>query len=413
MLITGLLAGSYPALYLSSFNPVKVLKGKLHAGRFTSMPRKVLVVLQFTVSVTLIISTMIVHNQIMFAKDRPVGYTREGLIMVKKKSNDFFGKTEVLREELKKTGVVEEIAESGGEVTNVWSGNRGFSWRDKDLNNDPQFGTLSVSPQYGRTVGWQFIMGRDFSDDMASDSSGIVINESAAKIIGFENPVGEMIHWKQKFLNIDRDFRVLGVVRDMVMESPYEPAKPTIFLLHGWFGYFNIKIRAGVSPGKALPLIEGVFNRIIPSAPFDYKFADEEYALKFATEERIGKLSSVCSVLAILISCLGLFGLASFIAEQRTKELGIRKVLGANIAQLWRLLCKDFVLLVMIACCVAVPLSVYFMSGWLTQYQYRTGISWFMIASVTIGSLIVTLLTVSYQALKAAWINPVNSLRSE
>jgi ABC-type antimicrobial peptide transport system permease subunit len=413
ILITGLLAGSYPALYLSSFSPVKVLKGTIRTGRLSSIPRQVLVVVQFTVSVTLIISTIIVYNQIVFAKQRPVGYTREGLIMVQKRSDDFHGKTAILREELKKTGVVDEIAESGGQVTNVWSGNRGFSWRGKDPKIDPQFGTLGVTSEYGRTVGWQFIDGRDFSTEMISDSSGVVINESAARVIGLEHPVGETVHWKNKWWKLDKDFVIIGVIKDMVMESPYKPTEPTVFLLEGWHSYFNIRISPGVNAGDALPKIEEVFNKVIPTAPFEYEFADQEYALKFAAEERIGKLSSVFSGLAILISCLGLFGLASFVAERRTKELGIRKVLGASILELWRLLSRDFVVLVLVACCIAVPISLYFMSDWLTQFEYRTDISWETFAWVILGAVMITLLTVSYQALKAAVTNPVDSLRSE
>jgi ABC-type antimicrobial peptide transport system permease subunit len=262
-------------------------------------------------------------------------------------------------------------------------------------------------------VGWQFVDGRDFLPEMTSDSSGIVINESAARVIGVEHPVGETVHWKSKWWKLDKDFVIIGVIKDMVMESPYKPTEPTVFLLEGWHSYFNIRISPGVNAGDAIPKIEEVFNKVIPTAPFEYEFADQEYALKFAAEERIGKLSSLFSVLAILISCLGLFGLASFVAERRTKELGIRKVLGASILQLWRLLSGDFVVLVLAACCIAVPVSLYFMSDWLTQFEYRTDISWETFAWVILGAVMITLLTVSYQALKAAVTNPVDSLRSE
>jgi putative ABC transport system permease protein len=413
ILVTGLLAGSYPALYLSSFNPVKVLKGTLHAGRSASLPRKILVVLQFTISVMLIICTTIVYNQISFAKNRAVGYQREGLIMVQKKSDDFYSKVDVLTNELKNSGAVTQVSESGGKVTEVWSGNGGFSWKGMPPGYDKAFSSLSVSHDFGKTVGWTFVDGRDFSKDIASDSAAFVINEAAAKEMGLKNPVGEIVRWTNKAYNVDKEFKIVGVIKDMVMASPFKPVEPAIFFIQGWRGWINIRINPAMPVSEALPKIESAFKKIIPSAPFDYKFADEEYQIKFDAEERIGKLSSVFSALAILISCMGLFGLASFMAEQRTKELGIRKVLGASIPQLWKLLSKDFLLLVVIACMIAIPISFYFMSNWLMQYEYRTPISWQVFVIVVLGAMLITLLTVSYQAIKAAVTNPVNSLRSE
>lgn len=239
------------------------------------------------------------------------------------------------------------------------------------------------------------------------DSAGFIINEAAAKYMGLKDPVDEIMQRDGK------NYKILGVIKDMVMESPYKPVTPTVFF-RGWAGStVSIRINPKMSAGLALAKIELVFKKYVTSMPFDYKFTDEEYGKKFADETRIGILASFFSALAILISCLGLFGLSLFMATQRTKEIGVRKVIGASTFNVWHLLSKDFVILVIISCLIAIPISYLFMYNWLQKYEYRIGLSWWIFAVSGIGILVITLLTVSYQAIKAAIANPVKSLRTE
>ena len=407
-IFTAIIAGSYPALYLSSFRPVKVLKGTFRAGKNASLPRKALVVFQSAVSVTLIIGTIMVFKQIDFAKKRPIGYDRNGLINIPLITDDIHKHFDAVRHELKTSGAILEMAESGSPLTQVWSSNGGFTWQGKDPSLSVNLPNNGVTYEYGKTVGWTFKEGRDFSKDRGTDSLAFVINETAARFLGFEHPVGQELKWNEK------SYTIIGVIKDMIIESPYTVTRPQLFHVDLDRGNVVIlKLNPERSSQGSLEKIKEVFAKYNPSSPFEYQFVDEEYARKFETEVRIGKLAGFFAILAIFISCLGIFGLASFVAEQRTKEIGVRKVLGASVLNVWVMLSKDFVVLVAISLFIAVPAAWYFLSNWLNKYEYRTEIVWWIFVVAGAGTLIITVITVSYQSIKAALANPVRSLRTE
>lgn len=410
--LTSVLAGSYPALYLSSFRPISVLNQTFKAGRKASVFRRTLVVLQFTISVVLIIGTVVVFRQIHYAKDRPVGYDREGLLSILVKNPPDIKKLPTLREELLRTGAVVEASTSSASATQYGDSYAGYTWPKKDPKIVGEFATNPVSAGYGKTIGWTLLNGRDFYDNSQADSFSVVINEAAADFMGLTDPVGQKIgYWN------GHHYTIIGVVKNILAESPYEPPMQSVYMPPDDnpedYIWLLVRMKPGRSVSAALSRIEAAFKTILPQTLFDYQFADEEFGKKFSAEQRIGGLAATFSLLALFISGLGIFGMASFMAEQRTKEIGIRKVLGATICQLWRLLTREYVALIALSFLIAMPAAFYLMHQWLQRYPYHSGIPWWIFGATAIAVLTITLLTVSVQAIKAALANPVNSLRRE
>ncbi len=410
ILITGILAGSYPAFFLSSFQPVSVLKGTFRKVQAVITPRRVLVILQFSFAIILIISTLVVVTQIRYAQNRNSGYDRSQLVY-HFLTGDLNRNYLLLKNDLLRSGVASSVCRTFCPLTEVWSDTWSLEWQGKSPYDKTDFDHFSEDEGLVKTAGLKITQGRDMNlEEYPTDSSAELLNESAVKAMGFKNPIGQLIK------NGNQTFHVVGVIRDFIQHSPYEPLHPMFIegsQTHNTFNVVNIKLDTRKSTADNMAKMEMLFRKYNPDYPFEYHFVDEQYARKFDDTKRTATLSALFAGLTILISCLGLFGLASFVAAQRTKEIGVRKVLGASVINLWKMLSRDFVALIVISLCIATPVAYYFMYEWLQNFEYRTGLSWWIFASAGAGALVITLLTVSYQSIKAAMGNPVDSLRTE
>jgi predicted permease len=410
-LICGLIAGSYPAIYLSSFNPIWVFKGLKLKGAAPVFIRKGLVILQFTISIVLIIGTIIIYQQIQHVKNRELGYNKDNLIQTALRG-DMAKNYRVIKQDLLSTGYVENVAVSDLNQLYMGSSTNDFRWDGKDPAQKVLITQDYVSPEYLSTTGIKIKSGRDFYPVASTDSLSVIINESLAKLIG-KNPVGKRL-FRDTSATGSIPYTIVGVINDFVYGDMYGKSDPLVFMCYPEnFGYMYIRLKQQSNMEPALAKIESVIKKDNPGYPFNYVFVGDEFNKQFKTEMLIGKLSRVFALLAIIISCLGLFGLAAYTAERRTKEIGIRKVLGATVTGITGLLSKDFLRLVFISALLAFPLSWWFMHKWLQNYEYRITISWWVFVMAGLLALIIALITISFQSIRAAIANPVRSLRSE
>jgi ABC-type antimicrobial peptide transport system permease subunit len=405
LLFTALASGIYPAFFLSAFRPIRALRGRLATGKSGKRLRQVMVTLQFFFSIGLVLTSIVIYEQLEFAKHRDIGYDGSHLLMVPA-TGEISKHYDAIRNELVSKSLASSVTFSSSPVTDIYSWSRA-EWQGQRDDQKDFFGIISIGADYAETLHTSVIEGREFGS-IASDSSRILLNEAAVDYMDLKDPVGKNVRFN------DREYTVVGVLKDMVMTSPFAPTTRTVFFsIPGWMSHVLIRLPENRDTHVAIKEIEGVFKAHNPAFPFSYSFADEEFDRKFQNEEMLGDLSKIFSALAIVISCLGLYGLSAFAAEQRTKEVGIRRVLGASAGSILILFSRDFSKLVLLAFILSAPITWWFMNEWLQHYTYRVTLTWWMPALAGLFALVLTWIIVGIQAARAATANPTASLRNE
>lgn len=406
--VIGILAGLYPALFLSSFNPILALKGKMNISKNGFKTRKGMVIVQLAISIFLMIATYLVIKQLHYTKDRPIGYNTSNLVNVKSSSALITKNFEALRKELINSRLIEDASLSSSSINRLSLTGGGFNWQGNETKEGSIMGIFTVDEHFAKTVQWNFLKGRNFSRDFKTDSTGVIINEAAAKFMGVTDLTSKQL--SKRGIN----YTIIGVIQNTLSESPFKSITPTAYFLDFLpKDKITLRLNEQQDMNQTMKKIAQQFNRFDPDLIFDYTFTDKEYARQFEQMEIIKSLTSIFTALAILISCLGLYALVTFLTEQRQKEIGIRKVLGASEVGLWKLLCTEYIWLTLTSFLIAAPLAYLLMETWLENYVYRISITWTVFGLTGLTALGITLITVSYQAIKAALANPGITLRNE